>query len=585
MDPKLQSSPPDTEDAKVTFRKPSNDVASRKYRRRSPDVKASGDHESLRNDRSSSPIYIRGEPGKDSEHRESRKDEGRRYDRDQRVQSGDSDPHSSKNPNSYSRPDDYSRREKYLDEDRHNKASYLQRDSRGTSRSDRTKQENDNGRSRDSRRHSDKYSRDRDGQRSKDKESYPVSDRKQTISTSWDKDGDHHRRVRDNRDGERGYGRSSEYRSERTDYRDRSRVHVKESLFSRRDDDKYHTRDIERGDPEEYDDRREKKKHSDIDTNRDKDAYSRASGEQNEEKSVCKAESQQSKAKRTKLFSSEKAVHPNGDGENQSSSPKQVPAAGNVAMGTISEATNDLNAAKVAAMKAAELVNKNLVGGSLMSTEQKKKLLWGNKKSTTTSVEVKAYQSYALIVYSAFCKSFPPFAYFLVFSSNPCYSHQPSGHRWDTSMFGDRERQEKFNKLMSLSQQWYLWPIVGCEGGREGGIPDQQEQQPRGSPSRKTGAAPDGVGEAVHSWTSSTRWTHGWIGTLMSRPVALPRTRAEALLLGMLALCSFSLYPCLRTRKNIERCSESIEMCNLTVPLFDDLSELYRPSILPSSIL
>ncbi|CAL1352282.1 unnamed protein product [Linum trigynum] len=482
MDPKVESSPPDTEDAKVTFRKPSNDVASRKYRRRSPDVKASGDHESLRNDRSSSPVYTRGGLGKDSEHRESRKDEWRRYDRDQRVQSGDSDSHSSKNPNSYSRPDDYSRREKYLDEDRHNKTSYVQRDSRGTSRSDHTKQENDNGRSRDSRRHSDKYSRDRDGQRSKDKESYPVSDRKQTILTSADKDGHRHRGVRDNRDGERGYGRSSEYRSERTDYRERSRVHVKESLFSRRDNDKYHTRDIERGDPEEYDDRREKKKHSDIDTNRDKDAYSRASGEQNEEKSVCKAESQESKAKRTKLFSSEKAVHPNGDGENQSSGPKQVPAAGNVAMGTISEATNDLNAAKVAAMKAAELVNKNLVGGSLMSTEQKKKLLWGNKKSTTTSVE-------------------------------------PSGHRWDTSMFGDRERQEKFNKLM----QWYLWPIVGREGGREGGIPDQQEQQPRGSPSRKTGAAPDGVGEAVHSWTSSTRWTHGWIGTLMSRPVALPQ--------------------------------------------------------------
>ncbi|XP_065856950.1 DNA gyrase subunit B, chloroplastic/mitochondrial-like isoform X3 [Euphorbia lathyris] len=54
-------------------------------------------------------------------------------------------------------------------------------------------------------------------------------------------------------------------------------------------------------------------------------------------------------------------------------------------------------------------VNKNLTGVGFMSTEQKKKLLWGNKKSTTS---------------------------------------QESGNRWDTPLFDDRERQEKFNKLM-----------------------------------------------------------------------------------------------------------------------------------------
>ncbi|KAL0339774.1 UNVERIFIED_CONTAM: hypothetical protein Sradi_4494200 [Sesamum radiatum] len=46
-----------------------------------------------------------------------------------------------------------------------------------------------------------------------------------------------------------------------------------------------------------------------------------------------------------------------------------------------------------------------------MSTDQKKKLLWGNKKSTAV---------------------------------------EESAHRWDTTMFGDRERQEKFNKLMGV---------------------------------------------------------------------------------------------------------------------------------------
>ncbi|KAL0383441.1 UNVERIFIED_CONTAM: hypothetical protein Scaly_0631400 [Sesamum calycinum] len=85
---------------------------------------------------------------------------------------------------------------------------------------------------------------------------------------------------------------------------------------------------------------------------------------------------------------------------------------------------SDIDAAKIAAMKAAELdslalvlsldentVNRNLVGTGYMSTDQKKKLLWGNKKSTAV---------------------------------------EESAHRWDTTMFGDRERQEKFNKLMGV---------------------------------------------------------------------------------------------------------------------------------------
>ncbi|KAK1437103.1 hypothetical protein QVD17_02888 [Tagetes erecta] len=72
---------------------------------------------------------------------------------------------------------------------------------------------------------------------------------------------------------------------------------------------------------------------------------------------------------------------------------------------------SDIDAAKVAAMKAAELVNRNLIGTGVMSTDQKKKLLWGSKKSTPT---------------------------------------EETAHRWDTSMFSDRERQEKFNKLMGV---------------------------------------------------------------------------------------------------------------------------------------
>ncbi|KAI7993088.1 hypothetical protein LOK49_LG12G02478 [Camellia lanceoleosa] len=54
---------------------------------------------------------------------------------------------------------------------------------------------------------------------------------------------------------------------------------------------------------------------------------------------------------------------------------------------------------------------RNLIGTGYMSTDQKKKLLWGNKKSTTT---------------------------------------EEFGHHWDMALFSDRERQEKFNKLMGV---------------------------------------------------------------------------------------------------------------------------------------
>lgn len=80
-----------------------------------------------------------------------------------------------------------------------------------------------------------------------------------------------------------------------------------------------------------------------------------------------------------------------------------------------SEAAGDVNVAKVASMKAAELVNKNLAGSSYMSTDQKKKLLWGNKKNTSTI-------------------------------------EKQSGTLWNQQLFEDRERQEKFNKLMGVKE-------------------------------------------------------------------------------------------------------------------------------------
>ncbi|BBN03552.1 hypothetical protein MPTK1_2g24400 [Marchantia polymorpha subsp. ruderalis] len=85
--------------------------------------------------------------------------------------------------------------------------------------------------------------------------------------------------------------------------------------------------------------------------------------------------------------------------------------------GSVSEeVANDLTAAKLAALKAAELVNKNLGVPGFMSADQKKKLLWGSKKSA-------AEQEPAVTA---------------------------GTNRWDTVHFSDPDRQEKFHKLMGV---------------------------------------------------------------------------------------------------------------------------------------
>ncbi|MCO5547235.1 hypothetical protein L7F22_000680 [Adiantum nelumboides] len=72
--------------------------------------------------------------------------------------------------------------------------------------------------------------------------------------------------------------------------------------------------------------------------------------------------------------------------------------------------SSDPEAAKMAAMKAAALVNINL--GGFKSVDEKKKLLWGSKEQKPAA---------AIGI-----------------------------NRWDTVQFADRDRQEKFNKLMGV---------------------------------------------------------------------------------------------------------------------------------------
>ncbi|KAM0898674.1 hypothetical protein ACQ4PT_021828 [Festuca glaucescens] len=104
-------------------------------------------------------------------------------------------------------------------------------------------------------------------------------------------------------------------------------------------------------------------------------------------------------------------------------------------------ALGDLDAAKIAARKAAELVNKNIVGFGVgtgrLSTDQKKKLLWGNKKSN------------------------PP---------------ETSTH-WDSNLFSDRERQEKFNKLMGVKSSASASVEESKAGNKEEGPVEGKKQE------------------------------------------------------------------------------------------------------------
>lgn len=438
----MRSPPLENVETKAAFRKPPNPAANRKYRRHSPASGSSSSEGSPTGERGTSPFSSRGDTAKVSEHQQRRKDDERELDRDSgRSQYGKdsfrhSDRYSSRNSHGYSRHDEYNRHEKHVDdEERHYQASsHSGHESRGTIY--HTREESERGRSRDYTRNADKYSRDRydsSGHRSKDKDTVvrqkfrdkdPSPDRagsgrKHTVTTSEEKDRDRHKRDRDGRDEKRDYHRSfGDHKSDHALYPDESRGYRNDSG---RDHDGCHYRESSKNEKKELNGQKEKKKYDDWGANKEKD--NRAPREQNEDKPVFGSENQDSLVKKPKLCSSDRGADYSKDVTKSSTNvadekqpSKQVQEVdGKVAVGQVnadnSEAANDLNAAKVAAMKAAELVNKNLVGVGFMSTEQKKKLLWGNKKSMTP---------------------------------------EESGHRWDTALFGDRERQEKFNKLMGV---------------------------------------------------------------------------------------------------------------------------------------
>ncbi|XP_019162930.1 PREDICTED: putative uncharacterized protein DDB_G0281733 isoform X2 [Ipomoea nil] len=401
MDSNGQTSSGDQFDAKGAFRRLSTDTTNRKYRRRSPvGGSASADGSPVRS-RSSSPIQRRKNPEKTvDDHR--RPDDERDSGRDWRQQARSSesrkhsDKQSSRSSHRHLEHDDYSRPGKNEDnDDRYysKSSSHSLRDSRDKHYSDHSRRDNDH-RSRDYARHVDRHYRDKYenlAHRSRDKEreaSYPESRKHKNRDTLSDRIGSGRMHTTQER------GRYKEYREsqdEKTDHRmnfgDHKRHAYEESRGCHDESISTDTRELGvekyiKEDKKEFDARNNLKeqcaKRSKFDT---------IDGETNRGKDVLKATT----------FADEK----------QSSTSKHDEV-------TLEQGVkdSDIDAAKVAAMKAAELVNRNLIGTGYMTADQKKKLLWGSKKNTTNSEE--------------------------------------SAHRWDTSMFDDCERQEKFNKLMGV---------------------------------------------------------------------------------------------------------------------------------------
>nr|GEV71912.1 hypothetical protein [Tanacetum cinerariifolium] len=216
---------------------------------------------------------------------------------------------------------------------------------------------------------------------------------------------------RSRRDFEQNRSRDNvdRYSRDRTDgsgHRSRDK-HKRDDIRDEKRSGSYH-KDTSWRDSKELDEpkytRFEKGKSYDQETKGIKDQHFKEPKELLDDKSVL--------AVRKSKFSVDKDTEYSKDAnEVQSSSSKQGQEVGKVSTEQVFVKDSDIDAAKIAAMKAAELVNRNLIGTGVMSTDQKKKLLWGSKKSTLT---------------------------------------EESAHRWDATMFPDRERQEKFNKLMGV---------------------------------------------------------------------------------------------------------------------------------------
>ncbi|RVW35931.1 hypothetical protein CK203_090600 [Vitis vinifera] len=418
MDSSLKSPPRDKADAKTAFRKPTNDATNRKYRRRSPTSGSSSSGGSPIHEHNSSPIFSKEDSEKVSDRRQRRKGDGRELDRDagrsQYRKTADSyrhsDRQSSRSSRGHYRYDDHVRQEKHAadegDRDHHNLSSRSGRESRVGYRSKDKEKETS---SLEHQKYKDKdLSSDRAG-----------SGRRHTNSNFEDSkagEQDKHLRDGDGPDERKDYRRGlGDYKSDRLISHEESRgiemtqlqegtvVDIAQKKFIKMNLRKWMVKNSPKM-------KRRNMMNGKLTGTRTDTTENLGSSLKIKLLLQVKIKSLQPKAKAVSRFSTAVA-----DMKQSSSSKLAQDIADKVtpehAFLNNFEVANDLNAAKIAAMKAAELVNRNLVGVGYMSADQKKKLLWGSKKSTTA---------------------------------------EESGHHWDTALFSDRERQEKFNKLMGV---------------------------------------------------------------------------------------------------------------------------------------
>ncbi|KAL5708414.1 hypothetical protein ACHQM5_019210 [Ranunculus cassubicifolius] len=443
MESNIESHSPDNADKGAAFRKPSNDKGNRKYRRHSS---GSGSDSPSLDDRAQ---VLEGK------RKNNERELGMESGRDRYEKGGDihrhSDRRSYRSSHDHRRHDDYDKYHKRADEgDRsYNRSSGYGRESSSGTHSDRNRQGSDYDRSGDYRRSRDKYSREGSDGEGKDKD-------REEKRRHKDKDYDTERVTSErrrkssyaddsnsSRDDKRNYGKSLEDRkSEKTHASEESTNHGRHSSASAEkesggsrlgDTHKGSIKDIGR----EKGDIMEKRKHDnreghierfarDTDSKDYSTSTTRKSYGRSEDNSTRSHHDKESSPKKCKLLTGYKDKDNGKEGQtlSQSAEDETLPPRPKLPRETSdkvipepaqplnqAEASHDFNAAKVAALKAAEAVNRNLVGGNYMSTDQKKKLLWGGKKTTPAP---------------------------------------ESGSRWEVPLFTDRERQEKFNKLMGV---------------------------------------------------------------------------------------------------------------------------------------
>lgn len=292
-------------------------------------------------DRSVSPMVSRYDLEKGADTRSGR--DGREIDRgsgrNQYSRNNDSyrypDRHSSRRSHGYSRHDDYVRHEKRADEDRNydRLSSRSGRELTVSTYSDHPRKESDHSRSKDYLR-ADKYSHDRydgSGHRNRDKEKELPSLERQKYKdndSSFDRVGsgkrhgnanfeemdiDRRRRDRDARDEKGDYHRSSgDRKGDYTTSHEESRINRNDSSTGReRENDKYRPKEVFKSGLKEVDGlkpEKERMKYDGGESNLEKERSGRFLKEQLEEKSMFDSKSQESPAKKSKLFGSGKCI-------------------------------------------------------------------------------------------------------------------------------------------------------------------------------------------------------------------------------------------------------------------------------------